>query len=121
MLLYTQALYIECYSRSHPADYFSFPACKVVPRAITGITSPCRIYICQTEETLANILQKIFECMLCGMVLSDSSWTIILIDIVCSDQVCVYYMLHHVKVQGEEIIGVSLPCESGPVLRARFT
>lgn len=30
---------------------------------------------------------------------SDSSWTIILIDIVGSDQVCVYYMLHHI---GEE-------------------
>jgi hypothetical protein len=46
---------------------------------------------------LAIILRNIFEYMLSIVVLSDSSWTIILIDIVCSDQVCVYYMLHHVK------------------------
>jgi hypothetical protein len=45
----------------------------------------------QTEEMLAIVLQNIFEYMLCIVVLSDSSWTIILIDIVVSDQVCVLY------------------------------
>lgn len=70
---------------------------------------------------LAMILQNMFEYILCIVVFSDSSWTIILIDIVCSDQVCVYYMLHHVRGREGRGLGVSIPNESGPILRARFT
>jgi len=80
----------------------SFPSCT--SSQIVGITclGTARQEFCiyQTEEMLAVVLQNIFEYMLCVVVLSDSSWTIILIDIVVSDQVCVYYMLHHVKGQG---------------------
>jgi len=65
-------------------------------------------------------LSNIFEYMLCIVVFSDSSWTIILIDIVCSDQVCVLYASSRKRAR-EERIGVGIPDEFGPVLLARFT
>jgi hypothetical protein len=71
----------------------------------------------------ANVPTIIFKYMLCVAVLSDSSWTIIWIDIVVSDQVCVLYASSR-KGQEEEELGcerVDIPDESEPALLARFS
>ena len=96
MLHYTLALYTKRYSRSRAPDPLLVPSIQgsafepTLASQVSG-PQPYGSCICQTEEMLANILQNIFEYMLCIVVLSDSSWTIILIDIVVSDQVCVLY------------------------------
>lgn len=95
--LYTSSIESDAHPISLPHQAF-----KAVPqgRSLASHASVPELVSVRTEEMLAIILQNIFEYMLCIVVLSDSSWTIILIDIVCSDQVCVYYMLHHVKGRG---------------------
>jgi hypothetical protein len=75
----------------------------------------------------ANVPTIVFEYMLCIAVLSDSSWTIIWIDIVVSDQVCVLYASsrkgQEEEEEEEELGGerADIPDESGPALLALFS
>jgi hypothetical protein len=72
----------------------------------------------------ANVPTIVFEYMLCIAVLSDSSWTIIWIDIVVSDQVCVLYASSRKGQEEEEELGgerADIPDESGPALLALFS